>query len=1225
MASSRPILVVHCYLADLSTTNHQITAKMTTKLSREGACVVHYERAKLYFHSSQLSTLVNYTHLICPTLMLTFKLLDRIPVYHLQHSIRLLVVRKCETTLSWDQLRSPQISQFLVKPIQLEIRSAHSNKATLYALLANCLQFQKDGQLNPGTVGVSSTRSLICELLAMRVLRDYSTREVSSIWMFLGYSLLIIQQLIDALFYDFDPLQGLPARSGIITPGFNRVKHSTRTSTVEIAIRAHAKRFLSHPLVVQQLEAVWAGTIVFHSSADTLHRQPKSQKPSLVASGYGAVGGPIQFRTISYADAPRKGKAPATTTELITRRAVSLYDPSDASLFKLSRLRVPRYRQLFSTLSYAVMLGLFLAVLIVRSRHITALELIFWFWSAGYMLDEVVGFSEQGFGLYIISVWNSFDIGILLMFITYYILRLYSIIIPTDEDHWIVSLSYDVLAATAVLLFPRLFSVLDHYRYFSQLLIAFRMMAVDLAAILILIVIACSGFFAAFTLSFSGKDFNSSGAAYVLFQILMGFTPAAWEIWDDYNILGKAILVIFLIICHFLIVTILITVLTNSFMAIVQNANEEHQFLFAVNTISMVKSDALFSYIPPTNIIGWLLSPFRFMMPFRRYIRFNRTIIKATHLPILLFIFLYERLILSRRIFEPTDLVEQRGREQTRIPGFSVRGPGDLFSPGARLREPSVATFHKDQALEEVFRRPVQSIKIPQDSELKRKESMSRSKSKTVVQDWMRSVGREGGAGSPLSESQDILDHLEGRKPMLRRHKTHTGTSRFAPGIRSAASDPEEHPGEIGGFHYFRPEDQYAEMSPSDLVHHTDEDGDDELATNDDEDAGTQDHSLDDIDERFSTSNKENKSHLLTPRPKLYRTRKPLSSLQGSAIISSASDGDEGDPITPIATRTGPLRGGSDDDAQLKASPEQPATAQRVPPSKKDRGQHIRTASSATILFAPLDNEPSSSKTPLSSSPAQTRAARSSARNSGIGSTLVATPSGSGTPYHHSSYRHSHYLPATASASALPVSHEGDANDDDTFGPLLYTGPSAATTTAAAAIARGNKSAPNLSRFLRGTRRQPSFNAMALDLASDLGDNRAAPLVDAGLLSTSFDTQWERLAVRRARPSRRGLVVDDEDDDEDEYDDEDRLSGVMMSGGHGRRSGGGGGQTRRLNRLMLARMTHLEEGFREVLKEVKSLSSVSRGPNSVAGSEPGGGMVNSLEDNSVQAAGRSSV
>lgn len=42
---------------------------------------------------------------------------------------------------------------------------------------------------------------------------------------------------------------------------------------------------------------------------------------------------------------------------------------------------------------------------------ITSLEIIFWFWSAGFMLDEVVGFNEQGFNLYIMSIWNAFDLG----------------------------------------------------------------------------------------------------------------------------------------------------------------------------------------------------------------------------------------------------------------------------------------------------------------------------------------------------------------------------------------------------------------------------------------------------------------------------------------------------------------------------------------------------------------------------------------------------------------------------------------------------------------------------------------------------------------------------------------------------------------------------------------------------------------------------------------------
>ena len=215
--------------------------------------------------------------------MLLIPDVDSLPVYNLTHTIRLLIVPRCETTLSWDQLRSPQVSQFLVKPIQQQIRTSHFSKATLYALMANCLQFSKEAETNPGNSGVSKTRALVCELLAIKLLREFSTRD-----------------LIDALSYDFYPLQGVaPPSGGNPVPGLavtgsppqSRSAHqprAARISTLEIAIRAQSKRLLAHPLVVQQLEAIWAGTIVFHSAADNLHRLPIKITPHQ-GQGYGAI------------------------------------------------------------------------------------------------------------------------------------------------------------------------------------------------------------------------------------------------------------------------------------------------------------------------------------------------------------------------------------------------------------------------------------------------------------------------------------------------------------------------------------------------------------------------------------------------------------------------------------------------------------------------------------------------------------------------------------------------------------------------------------------------------------------------------------------------------------------------------------------------------------------------------------------------------------------------
>lgn len=662
---------------------------------------------------------------------------------------------------------------------------------------------------------------MVSELLAIKLLREYSTRE-----------------LIDALSYEFYPLQGQDQSTALVTGPQRKRVVAARVSCLEVAIRSQAKRFLAHPVVVQQLEAIWAGTVVFHSAADSLHRSVNMNQ-----------GGNLDYG----ATMDSNGDLATDSANKTLRRSVTIYNPRDASLFKLSRLRVPRYRQFLSTLSFAVLLGLFLAVLEQRSRRITSLEIVFWFWSAGFMLDEVVGFNEQGFSLYLMSFWNLFDVGILLLLFAYYCLRIYGTFLTYPRSQFIAdqavgfsiftkallftvfanSFQFDVLTATAPLLFPRLFSILDHYRYFSQLLIAFRIMASDLIAVFVLIVISCSGFFVSFL--YFGDNKSPKVVAYGLFQMLMGFTPTAWAMWDEYNFLGRTILTVFLFICHFVVVTILITVLTNSFMRIVQNANQEHQFLFAVNTISMVKSDALFSYVAPTNIIAWLVTPFRNLMPFREFIRLNRTIIKITHLPILFTICLYEKTILSSRVVQPMDLIEPTSQNETpahdqkwqpsRFRGFST-------SASVFRREPSVATYQKDRALEEVFRRPYSEDRIRGPP-----STVHERQTNNVIKDWMQEIG-SGPANGPDDGDSLVVDQqgMHRQRPKFPfRTRLANQPRNFTETTRSVASNPEDRTSCVTS-PVIRPRRTRPSISPTQkrhLSHHTDMEGDDELTSND--------------------------------------------------------------------------------------------------------------------------------------------------------------------------------------------------------------------------------------------------------------------------------------------------------------------------------------------------------------------------------------------------------
>ena len=1019
--------------------------------------------------------------------------LDALPVYNLTHTIRLLIIARCETTLSWDQLRSPQVSQFLLKPIQQEIHSAHFSSATEYALMANCLQFHKEVALYPGNSGTSRTRAMVCELIAIKLLKEYTARE-----------------LIDALSYDFDPFQGqMPAvqeapfaLSNAPRPNWESSRpkstpRAARISCLEIAIRAQAKRFLAHPLVVQQLEAIWAGSIVFHSAADSMHRPRQTMQNQ--NRGYGTSHESTKPSSTNQLEAsplklqPAKQREHRESVELTIRRAVTLYNPRDASLFKLSRLRVPRYRNLLSTCSFAVLLALFLAVLIRQSLEITILEVFFWFWTAGYMLDEIVGFNEQGFSLYIASFWNTFDLGILLILILHLCLRIYSVVMPDDRRHHVANLAYDILAADAVLLFPRLFSVLDHYRYFSQLLIAFRMMASDLIAIFVLIIISCSGFFVALTLGFGNDRIDTpESVAYALLQILMGFTPAAWDRWSGYNVLGKTILTLFLFICHFLVVTILITVLTNSFMAIVQNANEEHQFVFAVNTISMVKSDALFSYVAPTNVISWILTPLRYIIPFRQYVKVNRTVIKVTHFPILFLIFLYEKTILSSSVVNSIDLIEPRGRS------------ADGFKQTSRrlLREPSVATHRQDRALDEVFRSNPLGDPMRTTQKIQQRRQTS-----NVVNNWMSSMDN-GPVSPPQEQDRSIVDRLEKRR-LHRRRSQLSRLGRNFSHARSVASDPEE----------FRVKNDFLstaaytvktnDVTPSDVgepTQQTDADGDDELVTTENDDA-------DEMSQNPQLSATEVDKAIVQPEAvKRVDYFSPQSPRRIHTPDMSVSSG----PRTH--TQLGPQSGSHS--RSNRASPSRAAPKHRPNP-------HLRNISAATIVYNPVEDLIE-----------EDRLGAVDRRGSGHGTVSGGSRS-----------------TAPASGAMTPVSKPTSTAAGRRTPKRPVPGPPRARPIMPPKGTEGFQSTPNLAGLVmlnsRSRGLEPRPSPFAMDLGSDIGDNKAIGGGYVGALPASLGTQMayatERLGTNR----------------------------------------GGDGDRDMFGRLMLARMNNLEEGFREVVHEMR--------------------------------------
>lgn len=240
----------------------------------------------------------------------------------------------------------------------------------------------------------------------------------------------------------------------------------------------------------------------------------------------------------------------------------------------------------------------------------------------------------------------------------------------------------------------------------------------------------------------------------------------------------------------------------------------------------MVKNDALFSYVAPTNIFAWMMMPLRYCMPLPHFVALNRLVIKITHFPLLFGIFFYEKFVLAPFMYEPTDLVEDSIRARQRIISFADPGSRSaIFSPSIRLREESVVGYQKDRALDEVFRR------TPDIASLRTHRRNERRKTQTAVRNWM---DHNDGLTVSNYSTLDGLNMQRERGPHRFRHISE---------VRSAASDPADlmslsashAPREVNNDERLR--------GPFDIAfkdHTTDAEGDDELLTNDeDEDTTT--------------------------------------------------------------------------------------------------------------------------------------------------------------------------------------------------------------------------------------------------------------------------------------------------------------------------------------------------------------------------------------------------
>jgi hypothetical protein len=222
----------------------------------------------------------------------------------------------------------------------------------VYCLLANRVQFQRVQLAQTHQQSVSTTRALLCELIANRILRRFHEDNPGA------QGLLLLSHILVG---SFDPFQGAPVDSaqenGSSTRTIaTRTGRNRRLPALELAIVSEAKMFLSSSACQRVVNAIYEGRVVYTPTSfiDILPDRYK-QKP------------------------------------------ISLYNPRKAPLLNQYRLVVPRTRNFLEICHFIILLVLFLFIMAERDpSSFSGREMVFMIYTLGWVLDQVGSILEHG-------------------------------------------------------------------------------------------------------------------------------------------------------------------------------------------------------------------------------------------------------------------------------------------------------------------------------------------------------------------------------------------------------------------------------------------------------------------------------------------------------------------------------------------------------------------------------------------------------------------------------------------------------------------------------------------------------------------------------------------------------------------------------------------------------------------------------------------------------------
>lgn len=353
------------------------------------------------------------------------------------------------------------------------------------------------------------TKATVCELLSIRMLREYKSLN--------RVNMLFIKPLYE-------------------------VDRQHNFNTLELCVLCNAKKFLSQPIIVRILERFYNGELINNESSH------------ITGSG------------ISYTDDEKGLLELDCVTDYQFRRI------SYKQIIKRANT-VPKYQSI--VINFKLIMLLIFYFLLIFGNPMGSGSL-FWVIGLSFNIELIMKLYNIEWQFMKTIIWNYIDFCLIFLIDLSFVLKM------ANTPYF-----PDVFSLIGIILFPRILSIFNNYKFFNLIVLSFNKMIWNLVGLIFFFFTLISGFYFSFlTLSINQAK---GEILFDMVKIFFGFTPSVWNNWENYNTLGKVTLMGYLFLIQFIVGTILAICLSGVFAKVRDSNQEEFNYFKTTNLILYFK------------------------------------------------------------------------------------------------------------------------------------------------------------------------------------------------------------------------------------------------------------------------------------------------------------------------------------------------------------------------------------------------------------------------------------------------------------------------------------------------------------------------------------------------------------------------------------------------------------------------------------------------------------